>query len=79
MNTVLEEALNKNKADDIFKDIMSKTDKLLNTEEVATSYVQYKFQKTKILQDIARIKMLLKLGIVEGPIFIICQLRIIQL
>ena len=46
-------------------------------DEIVNSYVHYKFKKIQILQDLNRVRMLLKLSMTEGPIYILCLLKVI--
>lgn len=50
----------------------------MTTDEIADSFVHYKFRKIMIKQELNRIRMLIKLNMTEGPIFILCLLKVIQ-
>jgi len=73
------EAVNKNRIDHIFKDLVRKTEHREFRNEDVTEYVKYKFKKTTLEQQLARIKMIHRLGLSQGPIYVICLLRIISL
>jgi len=73
------EAVNKNRIDQIFKDLLRKTENREFQNEEITEYIKYKFKKTTLEQQLTRIKMIHKLGLSRGPIYIICLLRIISL
>jgi hypothetical protein len=45
--TYVRAALNKDKVDSIFKDILTQQDQQMPTDEIANMWVQFKFSKTK--------------------------------
>jgi hypothetical protein len=73
------EAVNKNRIEHVFKDLLRKTEHREFQNEEITEYIKYKFKKTTLEQQLTRIKMIHKLGLSQGPIYIICLLRIISL
>ena len=58
---------------------MQNTDTEMTSEEIVSSYVQYKFSRAILMQEIQQLSLALKLGMADGPIYTICQLRVIQL
>lgn len=77
LDSHIAKALDRNKPEDIFLHIMRKTDQQMTSDEIVNSYVHYKFRKIQILQDLNRVRMLLKLSMTEGPIYILCLLKVI--
>ena len=81
LDNQIEQALDRNKADDIFRDIMysNDTENRIDFEKHASFYVQLKFRKVILLQDISRLRLVVNLNMAKGPTFIICMLRLTQL
>ena len=77
LDSHIAKALDRNKPEDIFLHIMRRTDQQMTTDEIANSYVHYKFRKIQIMQELNRVRMLLKLSMTEGPIYILCLLKVI--
>lgn len=50
----------------------------MTTDEIADSFVHYKFRKIMIKQELNRVRMMVKLNMTEGPIYILCLLKVIQ-
>lgn len=73
------ESMNKNRIDQIFRDLLKATENRQYLNEDVTEYIKYKFKKTAVEQELSRLKMIHRLGLAEGPIFIICILKIISL
>ena len=48
LDSHIERALDRNNAEDIFLHIMRKTDQQMTTDEIADSFVHYKFRKIMI-------------------------------
>ena len=51
----------------------------MTVDEIASTYVHYKFEKYKLTKESERLKLLLKLNMASGPVYIICLLRIIAI
>lgn len=71
--------MNKNRIDEIFRDLLKATENRSFKNEDVTEYIKYKFKKTSVEQELSRLKMIHRLGLAQGPIFIICFLKIISL
>ena len=74
LDSHIERALDRNNAEDIFLHIMRKTDQQMTTDEIADSFVHYKFRKIMIKKELNRVRMMVKLNLTEGPIYILCLL-----
>ena len=77
LNSQIQDAMRRNKATDIFNDIKKKADTQLTVDEIANSHVHYKFKRCNLLREKERLKLLLKLNMASGPVYIICLIRII--
>ena len=73
------ESTNKNRIDQIFRDLLKATENRQYLNEDVTEYIKYKFKKTAVEQELNRLKMIHRLGLAEGPIYIICLLKQISL
>ena len=65
----------------MFRKIEHKTDlrnKLVETEEEIKAHTKYIFKKTLLQQNMCRVKMIDNLGLSRGPIYVICQLKILS-
>lgn len=49
------------------------------SEEITANYVQYKFKRIICIQNLNRVRMMLKLNLAKGPAFVLCLLKIINL
>ena len=49
------------------------------TDEIANMWVQYKFNKTKVISQVSRLKMICSIGFMKGPMYIKVQLKMIEL
>ena len=49
------------------------------SEEITANYVQYKFKRIICIQNLNRVRMMLKLSLAKGPAFVLCLLKIINL
>ena len=75
---MIQDNMSKCKAVDLFNNIQKKVDSHLTVDEVADSYVHNKFKKANLLKRKERMKLLLKLNIAKGPMFIMFMLKIIS-
>lgn len=73
------ESTNKNRIDQIFRDLLKATENRQYLNEDVTEYIKYKFKKTAVEQELNRLRMIHRLGLAEGPIYIICLLKQISL
>ena len=65
--------MDKNNCDDIFRDIITKIDLTMPTDQIVKNWVSFKFKKTRLWNDIRKIKLLMKMKWFNGPVYIILQ------
>ena len=71
--------MDKNNCDDIFKDLLSRIDLTMPTDQLVKNYVSFKFKKTRLVRDIRKIKLLMRMKWFKGPVSIILQQKLIEL